>query len=241
MADVLDLGLGLRISHAVRLQSAVAASAEVALCTAPFRWLLCLNAALAILLAMAARRWMPRLLICGVLLLSLLTAGHLTQPPWWDTAADIREMSDFMDNGVGYEGTGEYVPVGADASELKKDLARVSDESGHGLPSKIIEWRAEEIHFMVQSKRPMNLVVKLFNYPAWEASVNGKVVETASTETTGLMSLPITSGENSVQIRFRRTKDRIVGMMVSLISLLIVACAWIYTSPFGNPTGAEQH
>ncbi len=196
----------------------------------PFRWLLCLNAALAMLLAMATRRWFPRLLVCGLLLLTLLTAGHLTQPPWWDTAADIREMSDFMENGTGYEGTGEYVPAGADASELKRDIARVSDESGRALPSKIIEWQAERIHFTVPSKKPMNIVVRLFNYPAWEVSVNGKVVGSASTEATGLMSLPISRGENDVRIRFRRSNDRIIGMIISLISLLIIAGAWIYAT-----------
>jgi hypothetical protein len=193
----------------------------------PFRWLLCLNAALSILVAIAARRWFSRLLVCGVLLSTLLIAGHWTQPPWWDTNADIREMADFMENNTGYEGTDEYVPMGADASELNKNLSRITDESGNTLPGRILTWRAEEIHFTLSSKESMNTVVRLLNYPAWQVTVNSNLVDTAKTETTGLMSIPIAAGENDVYIRFRRTKDRFVGIIVSLISLVVLALVWI--------------
>ena len=81
----------------------------------PFRWLLCMNAALAMLLAMAAKRWTSRLLVCAVLLAVVIVAGYRIQPPWWETAGDIRDMSDAIADGTGYEGTDEYVPAGVDA------------------------------------------------------------------------------------------------------------------------------
>jgi len=56
----------------------------------PFRWLLCMNVALAILLTVGAKRWTLRLLTFGVLLLTLVVAGHRIQPPWWDTADDLQ-------------------------------------------------------------------------------------------------------------------------------------------------------
>ena len=59
----------------------------------PFRWLLCMNAALAMLLPMAAKRWTSRLLASAFLLAAVILAGYRIQPPWWDTATDIREMS----------------------------------------------------------------------------------------------------------------------------------------------------
>lgn len=194
----------------------------------PFRWLLCLNAALAILVAMAARRWISRLLVCAALLFTLLLAGHWIQPPWWDTNADIREMTDFMENSTGYEGTDEYVPLGADASELKTDLPPITDESGNAIPGKILIWRAEEIHFVVHSDQPGNIVVRLFDYPAWAVTVNSNPVEAAKTETAGLISIPIAAGENNVDIRFRRTMDRTVGGIISLISFALLVLVWIY-------------
>jgi hypothetical protein len=194
----------------------------------PFRWLLCLNAALAVLVAMAARRWISRLLVCGALLFTLLLAGHWIQPPWWDTNADIREMTDSMENNTGYEGTDEYVPLGADASELNKDLPRISDESGNAIPGKILTWRSEEIQFVVHSKEPRNIVVRLFDYPAWAVTVNSNPVQAGSTEITQLMSIPIAAGENNVDIRFRRTMDRTVGTIISLISLMLLVLVRIY-------------
>src|SRR5208283_3130077 len=63
----------------------------------PFRWLLPMNAALAMLLAMATQRWnwkwtwTGRGLASAVLLAVLILAGHRIQPPWWETAPDIQE------------------------------------------------------------------------------------------------------------------------------------------------------
>jgi hypothetical protein len=195
----------------------------------PFRWLLCMNVAVAVLLAMAAKNWMLRLLVCGILLATLVISGHLTQPPWWDTAADIREMSDFMESGTGYEGTDEYVPAGADASELNKDLPLISDRLGMPVHSKMIAWNAADRHFAIESKSPRNIVVRLFSYPAWQVLVNGKSVATDKTETTGLMMIPIAAGENDVRIYFRRTADGSAGIIVSLITIALVILLWITT------------
>jgi hypothetical protein len=189
----------------------------------PFRWLLCMNAALTLLLALAARNWISRLLTCTALLATLLIAGKLTQPPWWDNSADIREMVDFMESGTGYEGVDEYVPAGADASELNKDLARVSDEHGKPVPSRILAWNPTTRHFRLHAKTDQNIVVRLFNYPAWQAAVNGKPVVTGNTETTRLMVIPIEAGENDVYINFGRTTDRLAGIVVSIMSTALLA------------------
>ena len=187
----------------------------------PFRWLLCMNVSLAILVAMTTKHWNSRLVIWMLLLVTLIVAGHFTQPPWWDTAADIREMSDFMENGTGYEGTDEYVPAGADASEVNKTLPRISDESGEPIANKMIAWGAVEKHFTVQAQAPENIVVRLFNYPAWKVVVNRKPVATDKTETTGLMVIPVAAGESDVYINFQRTIDRVAGIFVSLAAVAL--------------------
>ncbi len=187
----------------------------------PFRWLLCMNAALAILLTMAFRRWTPRLLASAFLLAALIAAGYHFQPPWWDTAADIREMSDAMTGGSGYEGTDEYVPAGVDAYELNKSLALVSNEAGAPAAAKIAAWRPTEKHFKVHAAAAENLTVRLFSYPAWQVVVNGQPAATLKTDVTGLLVIPIASGDNDVQIHFARTMDRVFGDLVSLISLAV--------------------
>jgi uncharacterized membrane protein len=195
----------------------------------PFRWLLCMNAALAMLLAMAARRWTLRLLAFVLLVAALIVAGYHFQLPWWDKAADLRDMSDAIADGAGYEGTDEYVPVGADAYELNKDLPLVSNEAGAPVAANIIRWWPEEKHFTVQAAAAENLTVRLFSYPAWQVVLNGQPVATLNTDVTGLIVIPVAAGNNDVQIYFRRTIDRVVGDIVSLVSLLVFVIAWILT------------
>ncbi len=197
----------------------------------PFRWLLCLNATLAMLLTMAAKRWTSRLLASAVLLAAVILAGYRIQPPWWDTADDIREMSDAVANGAGYEGADEYVPAGADAYELNKSLLRVSDNTGAPVPNKMLVWRQTEKHFTVHAAAPQNMTVRLFSYPAWNVVVNGKPTETGRTDVTGLIVIPVPAGDSDVSIHFRRTTDRLVGGVVSLISLGLLIGAWIKTQP----------
>jgi non-canonical purine NTP pyrophosphatase (RdgB/HAM1 family) len=195
----------------------------------PFRWLLCMNAALAMLLPMAAKRWTSRILPSAVLFAVVLFAGYRLQPPWWDMASDIREMSDALADGTGYEGSDEYVPAGADPYELNKSLPRVSNEMGAAVPNEMLRWRRTEKHFTVHTAAPQNLVVRLFGYPAWEAVVNGRPIETQRTDVTGLIVIPIAAGDNDVQIHFRRTIDRVVGNVVSLISLALFVVVWVKT------------
>jgi XTP/dITP diphosphohydrolase len=93
----------------------------------------------------------------------------------------------------------------------------------------MLAWGQTEKHFKVHTAAAQNLTVRLFNYPAWEVVVNGKPTETQRTDVTGLIVIPIGAGENDVQIHFRRTIDRSVGNVVSLISLALFVVAWSKT------------
>src|SRR5882672_5562616 len=195
----------------------------------PWRFLLCLNAVLAILLTMATRRWSLRVSATVVLLAVLVIAGYRIQPPWWDTPADIEEMSDAISEGMGYEGTDEYVPAGADPSELNKDQPQVADSSGRPMRTDDADWRPAQKQFVVRADRPALLILRLFNYPAWEVMVNGRRVEAQTTEVTGQMEIPVATGRNDVRIHFGRTVDRTIGGVVSFFSLGLMLALWIKT------------
>lgn len=210
----------------------------------PFRWLLCMNVPLAMLLTTgtspsskdasirrpgisrpASMRWTLRALVSAVLLAGIVVAGHRILLPWWDASSDIQLMSDAVSDGTGYEGSDEYVPAGADPYELKNDLPRVSDESGQAVSVQIVVWGATEKHFLARAARG-NLTVRLFNYPAWKVSVNGKRAETRTSEVTGLLVIPVAAGENDVRIDFDRTPDRTMGGIISLVSIGVFGVAW---------------
>ena len=85
----------------------------------PWRWLLCLGIPFTLLIALGMRRWTVRVAIYLAMLAVLAFGWHHFQAPWWDNAADLREMQDNMATATGYEGTDEYTPVGADPSSVR--------------------------------------------------------------------------------------------------------------------------
>ena len=193
---------------------------EIRFIQLPLRWLLCLNVAFALLLTIAFRPWLRRLLACAVMLLVLIWVWHRVQPPWWDTAADVAEMLDNQQSNAGYEGTDEYVPTGADHYEINKDAQLVAFEGTGSSRIHKIRWAPEFRSFGVNVGHPGKLVLKLFDYPAWKVEVNGRPVKTGTLEVTGQMTIPVAAGENQVEITFTRTPDRTIGWLISFGAML---------------------
>jgi len=195
----------------------------------PWRWLLCLNLVFASLVPVAFRRWWTRLLVIVVLLAVVFLVWHRVQAPWWDTAADIDEMLDNQQRGSGYEGVDEYVPANADASEVKQDASSVAVQ---GIPTPQIhiqQWDPELKVFTADLQEARNLVLHLFNYPAWAVQINGRAASTETQELTGQMIIPVDAGQNRVEIRFVRTWDRTLGGVISGVTLLLVLAIGVFS------------
>jgi hypothetical protein len=90
---------------------------------------------------------------------------------------------------------------------------------------RIEKWGAEEKKFSASVTEPTQLVLRLFNYPAWQVQVNGRAVSVETQEDTGQMVVPVTAGENDVQIKFVRTWDRTIGGLISVLAVLAMAGA----------------
>ena len=191
----------------------------------PWRWLLCLNVAFTLFVTMGCRRWLTRFMICAAMLGVVAIAWHRVQTPWWDTAADIQEMHDFIEDGDGYEGTDEYVPAGVDPYELKKDAPRVATVSGDPAVIQIDRWGAQSKVFSADVTRPEKLRIRLLNYPAWSVEVNGREITAGTQPVTGEILIPVDTGSNRVRVTFVQTEDRLIGDLVSGGTLLLVI-AW---------------
>jgi hypothetical protein len=193
----------------------------------PWRWLLCVNVAFALLATMAWRRWIVRALLSLVMLTVLALAWHRIQAPWWETTADFDDMLASQQRGAGYEGTDEYVPVGGDPYEIKQDAPRVDLDNGSAALDqlrqiRIERWTAESKLFTAEVSQHGQLVLRLFNYPAWQVEVNGQIVATTTRDVTGQMLIPVQAGENRVQITFTRTWDRTAGGIISVVTALFL-------------------
>lgn len=189
----------------------------------PWRWLLCLNVPFALLVTISWRHWTARILVCVALLAVLVFVWHRIQPPWWDNAADLAEMLDDQQIGRGYEGTDEYVPAGADPYETSQTAPFVMGENGNQVQVNIQRWDAESKLFTAQANHPAKLSLRLFNYPAWRVKINGRITPTQTRDVTGQMVIPIEPGVSSVAVMFTRTWDRVIGILISLLTALLGA------------------
>jgi hypothetical protein len=188
----------------------------------PWRWLLCLNVPLALLVAVAWRRWLPRLIVCAIFLCVLVLVWRRVQPPWWDAAADITKMQTEQQNGHGYEGTDEYVPAGGDGYDVPPDAPLVGGKDSADITIQILQWKTESKLFTANASAPAVLYLRLFNYPAWKIEVNDSEVSSGTDDDTGQMTIPVAAGQNEVSITFAKTWDRKVGMLISAFTLLLV-------------------
>lgn len=188
----------------------------------PWRWLLCLSLIFSIFVAVGLRRWWWRAAVCALSIFVVVAAWQRIQPPWWDNAADLREMQDNMATGVGYEGTDEYTPAGAEPGSIDKDARNVTVAGPAHAAIRVSRWGAESKIFSAEMSAPDELRLRLFRYPAWQVKVNDRMVETASADA-GQMLVPVEAGPNRVQINFVRTWDRAAGGWISTVTVFGLA------------------
>jgi hypothetical protein len=200
----------------------------------PLRWLLCLNVGFALLVAMGTQRWVVRALACFAMLAVLAFVWHRVQQPWWDDADDVAEMLDHQQDGSGYEGIDEYVPDGVDVYEIKKDARHVTFEGNGTSRIRITQWAAESKSFSANLSQPGKLVLKLFNYPAWKAEVNGRAVQTGMLKVTGQMVVPVEAGDNQIRITLARTRDREIGGLISFGTVILILALLPYKRRLAN-------
>ncbi len=186
----------------------------------PWRWLLCLSVIFTIFVTAGLRRSWMRAAVCLLSLGIIVVGWQRVQVPWWDTAADLREMQDNMYTEEGYEGTDEYTPSGADPAGINKDARKVTVDGPARADIHVQRWDAEFKIFTARLSAPDQLALRLFSYPAWKAQVNGHPVVTTALTKTGQMLVPAVAGMNRVEVRFTRTWDRTAGSWISLVTLL---------------------
>jgi len=197
----------------------------------PWRWLLCLNVPFALLLSVVPRRWWLRTLLYAAAVAVVLVGWHRVQSPWWDSAADIREMVDNQHQGIGNEGTDEYLPAGVDPYDVDVRAPQVRFEGPGTAKLRVQSWRAEMRVVVAASTSPGNIVLRLFNYPLWRVEVNGQHVATTRKAPTGEMVVPVGAGENRIQVTFVEGWDRVVGGGISVLALGLVGF-WFTRSKF---------
>ncbi len=200
----------------------------------PWRWLGPLGLAFAFFVAAAVPVPARKQRICWLAVMTLiaLIGVIIARDAPWDRR-DVPSLIAAIQSGRGYEGADEYQPIGADRYNLPQaalpaplvnfpqDDARNSSDRIH-----IDKWTAQRKNFHVDLHAEATLAIRLFCYPAWTISMDGRTISGECDDDTGQLLLTLPAGDHRVVIRFRRTRDRTAGAVISilfLIGLLIFA------------------
>ena len=218
----------------------------------PWRWMDALAVPLAFSVAAASgafrRRWTFWLIVGCAAAGIVATATTVGRDTWWD-GKDAAYLQRGIQAGHGYDGMDEYAPLGVSHWDLPGEPADIDDkdapppketprvegvdaETGDLVPLKNVSvryeaWAPELKNFTVSSNAPASFAVRLLNYPAWEVKIEGAREQPGYVPVTGQMVLPVAAGTHRIEIRFRRTWDRLVGAILSLLAAAtLLAFRW---------------
>lgn len=217
----------------------------------PWRWLVVVEAPMAVLFAAAvwsSRRWL-RIAVVGLCAGLCGLAMAYTSVSFYqgcDEEDAVIPMSTAFKAGDGFEGSDEYAPPSADNGVLATSLPAaclVSDPEralGAGAPNTTPDWSADQGscratyewtagdsangHLSLRATVTGSgfLVLRLREYPAWKVTVNGTELKDQGERQDGLMTVPVAGGPEDIEIQWTATPDVVTGRVLSLLTLALI-------------------
>lgn len=150
--------------------------------------------------------------------------------------ADVNDESlalfELYSTNIGTTIRGEYLPVDVEprpytsASFLNRGPAAPRALSGDLAHAELIERNASVQRWQVDvSSEYAELVFYTYNFPGWQARVDGRTVPIVTLPNSGLISLTVPQGTHQIELRFGRTPARWLADGLSLIGGL--ACLFL--------------
>jgi len=199
----------------------------------PWRWLMVTGIAYAVFVVAAVPSFRGKESLYAVLFVGLIAVCNLALQPQCDPEDTPFMLSSLFHAGYGYMGTDEYTPAGGDNYEIKPDFPdfaiRGADGRGPAANGRVTHFHAGPYRkqLTVESSQPVEILLHLMNYPAWQVEVNDKRITPQSDDPTGRMVIAVPAGHSEVDVRFIRTPDRWSGDGLSLGAILFL-CAFRY-------------
>lgn len=193
----------------------------------PWRWMSILALVGACFLARVLQKRHGWAWFALLLLLSVPLGSFLVNNTWWDPD-EIPTLQAAVTDETGFDGTDEYDPLGDDHLDLPSHApatkilpAEPEDTRVPEVRVQIDKWTTEKKTLRVDSPAPARLALRVLNYPAWQVEVNGTRIVPDRPDNYNQMVIPIAAGSSTIQVRFARTPDRTLGMLISILSVLL--------------------
>jgi hypothetical protein len=219
----------------------------------PWRWLVTLESPMAIFFAAAIwierRRWRLAVVAICIVIFSAATAfAGFGFFQGCDDEDAVPGMLSVYRAGMGFEGTDEYAPLGADNSLVAAGLpeACLSESPattlGEAQDGGSLAWdsnqhscqetfpaapagakpRAQHLRVDADLGHDGYLILRLRRYPAWQVRVNGRLLAGLPERADGLIAMPVTRGRASVTVDWSATADQRLGSWLAFFALLLV-------------------
>jgi hypothetical protein len=116
----------------------------------------------------------------------------------------------------------------ADPEDLPDGVPEVELDSESGTAT-VVEWRPEERAIIVNLDAEDRLLVRTFDFPGWEATIDGKPAKIVPGEELGEIDIDVPAGEHKVDLYFRNTPPRKVGSGITLAAAVMTALMFIFS------------
>jgi 6-pyruvoyl-tetrahydropterin synthase related domain len=206
----------------------------------PWRFAVPFAVAFSFLLGTTGRLNRPAIWAAAVILVLIgpvaKTLLAVKKPSSWKIA-EISQLQQSIDAGIGYRGVPEYLPNGAD-SESPAPHADVSVNDSDDLT--ITDLNRDRSTFLVQTESPREIVVNVFDYPTLQLDIDGSAIHLKRTDNHGRLVVPVSAGKHRIRISFERKWDAVLGMGISLPTAVLLWCFAFLTWPRKNLTALRQ-
>lgn len=192
----------------------------------PVRWLnltlfaVVVLSASGFLTAANAMRAGDRYFLVSIVFLVLISLDFV----WYIGRASIFPEKDLI--GVkGEHYAAEHLPAGVDIGKVARDgdSGEVSVIGGKG-EARTVGWKSARRTVDITAVQPVVLRVRTFNFPGWQASIDGVGTQIGTEEGSGAMLIDIPRGRHTLELKFVDTPVRRYSKLATVISSGMVIC-----------------
>jgi len=117
--------------------------------------------------------------------------------------------------------------IGLERQDLIKESFKILSANKEIAKVKTITDKFLKKEFNVESKDPVKFRLNTFNFPGWQASLDGKKIKISDNNDYKLITVLVPEGNHKLSFIFKNTLIRTLGNLISLVFLMILLSFFI--------------
>jgi uncharacterized membrane protein len=112
--------------------------------------------------------------------------------------------------------------IGLERQDLTKESFKILSTNKEITKVETISNQFSIKEFKVESKNPIEFRLNIFNFPGWQASLDGKLIKINDNNNYKLITIQVPAGNHNLSFVFKDTLIRTLGNLISFITLVIL-------------------